>query len=109
MVSKLIFERSERGRRAVDLPALDVPEKDMEKLLPGISLRSENPRLPEVDALELIRHFVGISTLNHHIEKGFYPLGSCTMKANPPVNELIAGLDGSGVSLTGRTTAHRIP
>lgn len=93
MAGKLIFERSEKGRRAVDLPKLDVPEQRLGDLLAGVSIRTKKPRLPEVDALELIRHFVGISILNHHIEKGFYPLGSCTMKANPPVNELVAGLD----------------
>ena len=94
MATKLIFERSESGRRAVDLPLLDVPDRSLDELLPDVPMRPDRPRLPEIDALELIRHYVGISILNHHIEKGFYPLGSCTMKANPPLNEQLAGLEG---------------
>ncbi len=94
MASKLIFELGAPGRQAVGLPELDTPMQELHELLPDVRLRDAAPRLPEVDPLELVRHYTRISVLNHHIEKGFYPLGSCTMKANPPVNEALAGLDG---------------
>ena len=94
MSCRLIFEEGSSGRRAAELAELDVMEHDLKSVLPESCLREAPPRLPEVDALELVRHYVCLSAKNHHIEKGFYPLGSCTMKANPPVNELLAGLDG---------------
>ena len=94
MSSSLIFEKGAPGRQAAELPPLDVPEQDLRKLLTGVALRQDQPRLPEVDSLELIRHFVNLSVQNHHIERGFYPLGSCTMKANPPVHEVAANIEG---------------
>jgi glycine dehydrogenase subunit 2 len=94
MSAKLIFETGAPGRQAVELPPLDVPIRDLGSLLPDIALRTNAPHLPEVDSLELVRHFVNLSVLNHHIERGFYPLGSCTMKANPPVHEVVANLEG---------------
>jgi len=94
MPEKLIFEMSRPCRRAVPMPALDVPQKNLSDIIPSRHLRRQPARLPEVGELETIRHFVRVSTMNHHIDKGFYPLGSCTMKYNPLVNETIARLEG---------------
>lgn len=73
---------------------LDVESKDIEELIPRHYLRSLPAALPELSESEVVRHFVRLSTMNHHIDKGFYPLGSCTMKYNPKVNELTAALPG---------------
>ncbi len=88
---KLIFERSRGGRKGVSLPKLDVPNK--ENVLPDEFLREEL-RLPEVSELDVVRHFTGLSTKNFGVDTGFYPLGSCTMKYNPKVNEDLARLPG---------------
>ena len=87
---KLIYEKSRAGRRAGTLPnpGLPVPE------LPEELRRSEPPRLPELSEPELVRHFTALSTRNFGIDTGFYPLGSCTMKYNPRVNERLVGLPG---------------
>jgi glycine dehydrogenase subunit 2 len=88
---KLIYEKSKPGRRAssipwpAGLPAPDVPEE---------LRRADPPRLPEVHELELVRHFTELSTRNYGIDTGFYPLGSCTMKYNPRVNERLVMLPG---------------
>jgi glycine dehydrogenase subunit 2 len=88
---KLIYEKSRPGRRASaipqhdGLPAAEVPEE---------LRRAEPPRLPEVPEFELVRHFTELSTRNFGIDNGFYPLGSCTMKYNPRVNERLVGLPG---------------
>ncbi len=89
---KLLFAYSKRGRRAWSLPELDVPEVELADLF-GTDYRADN-RLPEVAEVDLIRHFTRLSILNHHVDKGFYPLGSCTMKYNPKVNEQTARLPG---------------
>jgi len=94
MPEKLIFELSQPGRRAVPMPALDVPAKPLSDIIPSKHLRQTPARLPEVGELETVRHFVRVSSMNYHIDKGFYPLGSCTMKYNPLVNETVARLDG---------------
>jgi len=91
-MEKLIFEKSQPGRRAILLPPLDVPES--KNAIPNQFLRKDAPQLPEVSELEVLRHFVNLSHLNHCIDKGFYPLGSCTMKYNPKVNDLVASLEG---------------
>lgn len=91
---ELIFERSTPGRTGILLPAADVPEEEIEQLIPPEYLRREPPGLPEVSEVEAVRHFVGLSQLNYGVDTGFYPLGSCTMKYNPNVNEEIANLDG---------------
>ncbi|MEO0129798.1 MAG: aminomethyl-transferring glycine dehydrogenase subunit GcvPB [candidate division WOR-3 bacterium] len=80
---ELIFETSKTGRKGYSLPFLDVPEVK----LPEKYQRKTPAQLPEVSEPEIIRHFVNLSTLNHHVDKGFYPLGSCTMKYNPKINE----------------------
>ena len=89
MTEPLIFEISSPGRTAVFLPELDVPEAE----LPEELLREDLP-LPEVSEVDLIRHYVHLSQLNHGVDIGFYPLGSCTMKYNPKVNEEAAKLPG---------------
>ncbi len=85
----LIFERSEPGRQGVEFPALDVPETE----LPA-GLRRDELELPEVSELEMVRHFTRLSQKNFAIDIGFYPLGSCTMKYNPKINDAIANLPG---------------
>src|SRR5690554_4139734 len=90
----LIFERSTPGRRGYRLPELDVPETPLEELIPQEYLRSEPPQLPEVSEPEVVRHYTQLSRLNHGVDVGFYPLGSCTMKYNPRVHEDVVGLPG---------------
>ncbi|HVM14165.1 MAG TPA: aminomethyl-transferring glycine dehydrogenase subunit GcvPB [Egibacteraceae bacterium] len=89
-----LFEKSRPGRRAGTLPALDVPAVDPAETLAGVELADEPPALPEVGELELVRHFTRLSHRNHGIDVGFYPLGSCSMKYNPRMAEVIAGLPG---------------
>ncbi len=89
----ILYEKSVPGRRAYSLPALDVPAADPSALLPGCALRAEAP-LPEVGELQVIRHFIRLSQRNHAIDVGFYPLGSCTMKYNPKINEEVVQLPG---------------
>ncbi len=91
-MEELIYERSKPGRQAVTVPKLDVDKKP--NLIPDEYVRSTAPALAEVSELELMRHFVKLSQLNHCIDKGFYPLGSCTMKYNPKVNDMLAALEG---------------
>jgi glycine dehydrogenase subunit 2 len=87
---KLIFEKSRPGRRAGSLPSYDLPKADV----PDVLARRVPPRLPEVSEPELVRHFTGLADRNFGIDTGFYPLGSCTMKHNPRVNERVANLPG---------------
>ncbi|HIE27093.1 TPA: glycine dehydrogenase subunit 2 [Candidatus Poribacteria bacterium] len=94
MPESLIFELSTPGRRSYSLPKCDVPEKRLDELIPKEFLRETEPNLPEVSELDVVRHFTGLSQLNHGVDTNFYPLGSCTMKYNPKVNEEIASLDG---------------
>ncbi|MBL7074659.1 aminomethyl-transferring glycine dehydrogenase subunit GcvPB [candidate division KSB1 bacterium] len=88
MPEKLIFEISKKGKKGYSLPPLDIPERD--GLIPAHFLRNKDLGLLEVSEPEVIRHFINLSSMNHHVDKGFYPLGSCTMKYNPKVNEEIA-------------------
>jgi glycine dehydrogenase subunit 2 len=88
---KLIYEKSRPGRRASSIPRHD----DLPRVeIPSELRRSEPPRLPEVHELELVRHFTELSTRNFGIDNGFYPLGSCTMKYNPRINERLVTLPG---------------
>jgi glycine dehydrogenase subunit 2 len=90
----LIFEKSSPGKRAFELPPLDVPTVDPAKVL-GANHRSQGVvDFPEVSEIEVLRHFTRLSTWNYAIDLGMYPLGSCTMKYNPRVNEFVARLDG---------------
>ncbi|HEY8449072.1 MAG TPA: aminomethyl-transferring glycine dehydrogenase subunit GcvPB, partial [Bacillota bacterium] len=93
-VEPTIFEKSRPGRVAVSLPALDVDRRDPKELLPPQLLRQEPANLPEVAQIDAVRHFVRLSQRNHGIDVGFYPLGSCTMKYNPKINEDVARLPG---------------
>ena len=90
MERKLLNERSADGKQSLVLPACDVPERSIKDLIPENYLRSEKSGLPEVSEPEVVRHFVNLSALNHHVDKDFYPLGSCTMKYNPKINEAVA-------------------
>jgi glycine dehydrogenase subunit 2 len=89
-----IFERSVEGRRAGTLPATDVPETPVEELIPPTLLRERPAELPEVSEPEIVRHYNRISRRNFDLDTGFYPLGSCTMKHNPRLNERVAALPG---------------
>ncbi len=89
----LIFERGRAGRTAVSLPA-DGPGPDPDAFLPAEALRAAPPMLPEIGELDLVRHYVRLSQRNLGVDTAFYPLGSCTMKYNPKVNEKAAGLPG---------------
>ena len=89
-----IYEKSSPGRRAYTLPELGVPEVPAAELVPDALRRSAPARLPEIGEIDLLRHFTGLSTLNYGVDSGSYPLGSCTMKYNPRVNEVAARLDG---------------
>lgn len=87
---KLIFEKSQAGRRGGELPKPDVPAPEV----PPELRRAQPPRLPELAEPEILRHFTELSTRNFGIDTGFYPLGSCTMKYNPRVNERLVMLPG---------------
>jgi glycine dehydrogenase subunit 2 len=89
----LIFEKSSPGKKAYRLAQLDVPAVDASSLL-GASARSDLGVMPELSEIEIIRHFTRLSTWNYAIDLGMYPLGSCTMKYNPRVNEAVARLEG---------------
>jgi glycine dehydrogenase subunit 2 len=91
---KLIFELSAPGRIAHSLPACDVPDGDAAALLPPAQLRRTPPELPEVSELDVVRHYSRLSQMNYGVDTHFYPLGSCTMKYNPRLNEDAARLAG---------------
>jgi glycine dehydrogenase subunit 2 len=88
---KLIFDRSQPGRIGCNVPVCDTPEVDLGLVLGELR---EELHLPEVGELDLLRHFTNLSHINYGIETGFYPLGSCTMKYNPKINERTAALPG---------------
>jgi glycine dehydrogenase subunit 2 len=90
----LIFEMSKPGRIASSIPACDVPETNIEDLIPAQFLREKPAELPEVSELDLMRHYTQLSQRNHGVDSGFYPLGSCTMKYNPKINEDVARYPG---------------
>lgn len=91
-----IFDISSSGRKAALLPACDVPEKPADEILPDWALREVPAELPEASEIDIVRHFTRMSILNHHVDKGLYPLGSCTMKYNPKVNEAACRVPGLG-------------
>jgi glycine dehydrogenase subunit 2 len=92
--AETIFEKSKTGRRAAVMPPAEVPEPPLEELIPAALLRSEPPNLPEVAEPEIVRHYNRLSRRNFDLDSGFYPLGSCTMKHNPRLNERVAALPG---------------
>jgi glycine dehydrogenase subunit 2 len=89
----LLFEKSAPGKKAYKLAALDVPSVNAEQLL-GSAVRKDSAALPELSEIEILRHFTRLSTWNYAIDLGMYPLGSCTMKYNPRVNEVVARTEG---------------
>jgi glycine dehydrogenase subunit 2 len=89
-----IYERSVEGRRAFTPPATDVPDGPIDELIPARLLREDGPKLPEVSEPEIVRHYVRLSRRNFHLDEGFYPLGSCTMKHNPKLHERVAAMAG---------------
>ncbi|WP_369751111.1 aminomethyl-transferring glycine dehydrogenase subunit GcvPB [Paenisporosarcina sp. TG20] len=90
----LIFELTKEGRIGYSLPELDIPEVELSSLLPEGLLREEAAELPEVSELDIMRHYTALSKRNHGVDSGFYPLGSCTMKYNPKINESVARFPG---------------
>lgn len=92
LYDKIIFELSTPGTEGISLPLPDVPEVKPFDVIPSEFLRKNEAKLPSVSEPDVMRHFISLSLKNHHIDKGFYPLGSCTMKYNPKVNEKLARL-----------------
>jgi glycine dehydrogenase subunit 2 len=90
----LLFECSSPGKKAYQLPELDVPAVDAAEALGAENVRAAIEGFPEVSEVEAIRHFTRLSTWNYSIDHGMYPLGSCTMKYNPRINELVARIEG---------------
>ena len=90
----LIFEKSAPGKRGMEIPPLDVPPVDPANVLGREFARDGIEGFPEVSEIEVVRHFTRLSTWNYAIDVGMYPLGSCTMKYNPRVNEFVARLEG---------------
>src|SRR5256886_4627454 len=93
-IESLIFEKGAPGRRAATMTAMDVPAESLESMVPESMLRKEPATLPEVSEIEIVRHYTHLSQRNFGVDTGFYPLGSCTMKYNPKINEDMAGLPG---------------
>src|SRR6266849_3963976 len=93
-VEKLIFEKGAPGRRVDIMAAMDVPTESLESMIPESMLRKEPAALPEVSEIEIVRHYTHLSQRNFGVDTGFYPLGSCTMKYNPKINEDMAVLPG---------------
>jgi len=92
--NKLIFELSKEGRKAYSLPPCDVPEVNLDSVIPSSFIRNDEPELPEVSEVDVVRHYTNLSNKNYGVDTGFYPLGSCTMKYNPKINEDMAALGG---------------
>ncbi|HDC9084056.1 TPA: aminomethyl-transferring glycine dehydrogenase subunit GcvPB, partial [Staphylococcus aureus] len=92
--SPLIFERSREGRYAYSLPISDIKTNSVESLLDDKFIRKNKAEFPEVAELDLVRHYTELSNKNFGVDNGFYPLGSCTMKYNPKINEKVARIPG---------------
>jgi glycine dehydrogenase subunit 2 len=90
----LVFELSRPGRTGYRLPPLEVPARPSVELLPQQLLRRDPPELPELSEVEVVRHYTNLSRRNYGVDLGFYPLGSCTMKYNPKINEAVAAFEG---------------
>ncbi|AOS84760.1 glycine dehydrogenase (aminomethyl-transferring) [Chlorobaculum limnaeum] len=94
MKEQLIFDLSRSGRKGYCLSPLDIPARPAEELVPSKFLRKAPAELPEMPESEVVRHFVRLSNLNYHVDKNMYPLGSCTMKYNPKINDYTSDLPG---------------
>ena len=92
--SRVIFEKSIKGRTGIAMPKLDVPKVSLSDSIPPELLRETPANLPEVSEPQVVRHYVNLSVKNHHVDKDLYPLGSCTMKYNPKINDALASLPG---------------
>jgi glycine dehydrogenase subunit 2 len=93
-IEEPIFAHSSPGHVGVDLPPAGVPRQDQSELLPGVRLRTDPPLLPRVAESQVVRHYTRLAHLNHCVDTGFYPLGSCTMKYNPKMDDEVAALPG---------------
>jgi glycine dehydrogenase subunit 2 len=89
-----IFDIGAEGRTGLRLPPCDVPERNLTELVPAELIRKEDPKLPQVSQIEVVRHYTRLSRMNYGVDNGIYPLGSCTMKYNPRINEDMARLAG---------------
>jgi len=92
-IIRTIFDKSLDGKTGYILPKLDVPEIRLDKHISKKLLKSESFDMPQITEPEVVRHYVNLSTKNHHVDKDFYPLGSCTMKYNPKINDVLAGAE----------------
>ena len=92
--NKLIFEISREGRKAYSLPKCDVDTLPVDELIPEKYISSTPTNMPEVSEVDIVRHYTNLSSKNYGVDTGFYPLGSCTMKYNPKINEVVASYDG---------------
>ena len=90
---KLIFELSKEGRCGFSLDG-KASEGCLESIIPQALARGSKPRLPEVSEVDVVRHYTNLSQMNFGVDTGFYPLGSCTMKYNPKINEEVASMSG---------------
>ena len=90
----IIFEKSVEGRLGANLPNSEIPAIDLTENIDNSLLRDKAAELPEITEPQVVRHFINLSTKNHHVDKNFYPLGSCTMKYNPKINDSIASMAG---------------
>ncbi|MFH0702510.1 MAG: aminomethyl-transferring glycine dehydrogenase subunit GcvPB [bacterium] len=93
-MTEIIFEKSKQGKRGIKFSEVNLGYKNLEDFLPQNILRKNNLDLPELTELDVMRHFIGLSQKNFSVDTVFYPLGSCTMKYNPKINEYAANLDG---------------
>ena len=91
--SETIFDKSKEGKVGVTLPPADTPNIELKDFIDTDLLRKDSTNLPQLSEPEVVRHYVNLSTKNHHVDKDFYPLGSCTMKYNPKINDYIASLN----------------
>src|SRR6056297_2164570 len=93
MKEPLIKDYNSEGRTGYTLPELDIPEKEVDDIINDDYLRNEAPDLPEVSEVDVVRHYTSLSEMNYGVDSGIYPLGSCTMKYNPKINENIARIE----------------
>ncbi|MFW5998967.1 MAG: aminomethyl-transferring glycine dehydrogenase subunit GcvPB [Halanaerobiaceae bacterium] len=93
MKEPVIKDYSSEGRTGYSLPDLDIPDKNLNQIIDQDYIRSEEPELPEVSEVDVVRHYTNLSSYNYGVDSGIYPLGSCTMKYNPKINEDIAEIE----------------